>query len=132
MERGRASRLFRLNRRGNDFNLNDLDERLSDLQQKFEEACLQRSGFDTPSVSTGVLTVPLDPYSHGLESKPFRHRFRFSGLIRLKSCLDPVSSTCADVASTTLKVLEKPASSVPILNGVVSIISAVLDSAKVE
>ena len=127
MERGRTSRLFRLNRHGNGFN--DFDKRLSDLQQKFEEACSQRSGFDTPFVSAGALTVPPDPYSHTLESKPFRRRFRFSGL---KSRLDPVSSTCADVASTTLKVLEKPGSSVPILNGVISGISALLDAAKVE
>ena len=127
MERGRTSRLFRLNRRGNGFN--DFDERLSGLQQKFEEACSQRSGFDTPFVSAGALRVPADTYSHTLESKPFKRRFRFSGL---KSRLDSVSSTCADVASTTLKVLEKPGSSVPILNGVVSGISALLDTAKVE
>jgi hypothetical protein len=44
-----------------------------------------------------------------------------------------VSSTCADVASTTLKVLEKAAgSAVPILSGAVSGVSAVLDTAKVE
>jgi hypothetical protein len=73
--------------------------------------------------------VPPDPYSHTLESKTFRGRFRFSGS---KSLLDRVSSTCADVASTTLKVLEKPGSSVPILNGVVSGVSALLDTVKVE
>ena len=43
-----------------------------------------------------------------------------------------MSSACADVASTTLKVLEKPGSSVPIMNGVVSGVSALLDTAKVE
>ena len=123
----RTSCLFRLNRRGNGFN--DFDKRLSELQQKFDEACSQRSGFDTPFVSAGALRVPPDSYSHTLERKPFRHRFRFSGL---KSRLDPVSSTCADVASTTLKVLEKPGSSVPILSGVVSGISALLDTAKVK
>jgi hypothetical protein len=74
--------------------------------------------------------VPPDPYSHTLESKPFRCRSFFS---RLKSRLDPVSSTCADVAWTTLKVLEKLAgSSVPILSGPVSGVSALLDTAKVE
>ncbi|KAI0282599.1 hypothetical protein BGY98DRAFT_954891 [Russula aff. rugulosa BPL654] len=125
MERGRTSRLFRLNRRGNGFN--DFDERLSELQQNFEDACSQRSRFDTPFVSAGASRVPPDTYSHTLESNLFRCRFRFSGL---KSRLDPVSSTCADVASTTLKVLEKPGSSVPILNGVVSGISALLDTAK--
>jgi hypothetical protein len=128
MERGRISRLFRSKRRhGNGFN--DFDKRLSNLQQKFEEACSQRSGIGTPSISAGELRVPPDSCSHALESKPFRRRFRFTGL---KSRLDPVSSTCADVASTTLKVLEKPGSSVPILNGVVSGISALLDTAKVE
>jgi len=55
-------------------------------------------------------------------------RFLFS---EWKSRLDPVSSTCADVASTTLKVLEKAAgSAVPILSGAVSGISALLDTAK--
>ena len=127
MERGRISRLFRLNRHRDGFN--DFDKRLSDVQQKFEEACSQRSGFDTPFVSAGALTVPPDPYSHTLESKLFRRHFRFSGL---KSRLDRVSSTCVDVASTTLKVLEKPGSSVPILNGVVSGVSVLLDTAKVE
>ena len=127
MKQGRTSRLFRLTRHGNGFN--DFDKRLSDLQQKFEEACSQRSGFGTPSVSAGALTVPPDPYSHTLESKLFRRRFRLSGL---KSRLDRVSSTCADVASTTLKVLEKSGSSVPILNGVVSGVSALWDTAKVE
>jgi hypothetical protein len=127
MKQGRTSRLFRLNRGGNGFN--DFDKRLSDLQQKFEEACSQRSGFDTPFVSASALMVPPDPYSRTLESKPFRSRFRFS---ELKSRLDPVPSICADVASTTLKVLEKPASSVPILNGVVSGVSALLDTVKVE
>ena len=71
-----------------------------------------------------------DPYAHTLESKSSRRRFLFSGW---KSRLDPVSSTCADVASTTLKVLEKPGgSAVPILSGAVSGISALLDTAKVE
>jgi hypothetical protein len=126
MEQGRASRLFRLNRHGHGFN--DFDNRLSDLQQKFEEAFSRHSGFDTPFVSAGSLRVPPDSYSHTLESKSFRRRFRFTGL---KSRLDPVSSTCADVASTTLKVLEKPGSSVPILNGVISGVSALLDTAKV-
>ena len=121
-----SSRLPRLSRHGNGFN--DFDKRLSDLQQKFEEACSQRSGADTP-VSSGALRVPSDPYSNTLESKTFRRRFSFSGW---KSRLDPVSSTCADVASTTVKVLEKPGSSVPILNGVVSGVSALLDTAKVE
>ena len=125
MERGRTSRLFRLNRHG----FNDFDNRLNDLQQKFDEACSQRSGFDAPFVSAGASSVLPNSYSHTLESKPFRHRFNFSGL---KSRLDPVSSTCADVASTTLKVLEKPGSSVPILNGVVSGVSALLDTAKVK
>ncbi|KAN0103781.1 hypothetical protein V8E52_011638 [Russula decolorans] len=125
MEQGWTSRLFRSNRHGNGFN--DFDKRLSELQQKFEEARSQRSGFDTPFVSTGALRVPPDPYSHTLESKPFRRRFPFSGW---KSRLDPVSSTCADVASTTLKVLEKPAGSVPILSGAVSGISALGDTAK--
>jgi hypothetical protein len=125
-EQGRTSRLFRLNRRGN--GLDDSDERLSDLQQKFE-ASSQRSasGSDTSSVSAGALSVPPDPCSHTLEPKPFSPRF--SGL---KSRLDPVSSTCADVASTTLKVLEKPGSSVPLLNGVVGGVSALLDTAKVQ
>ena len=127
MEQGRTSRLFRLNRRGNGFN--DFDKRLSDLQQKFDEACSQRSGFDISLDSAGALRVSPDTHSYTLESKPFRRRFRFSGL---KSRLDPVSSTCADVASTTLKVLEKPGSSVPILNGVVSGVSALLDTAKVD
>jgi hypothetical protein len=125
MEQDRASRPFRSNRYGNGFN--DFDKRLSELQQKFEEACSQRSGFDTPFVSTGALRVPLDLYSHTLKSKLFRRRFLFSGW---KARLDSVSSTCADVASTTLKVLEKPA--VPILSGVVSGVSALLDTAKVE
>ncbi|KAI0282598.1 hypothetical protein BGY98DRAFT_92126 [Russula aff. rugulosa BPL654] len=127
MERGWISRLFRLNRHRDGFN--DFDKRLSDVQQKFEEACSQRSGFDTPFVSAGALTAPPDPHSRTLESKLFRRHFRFSGL---KSRLDRVSSTCVDVASTTLKVLEKPGSSVPILNGVVSGVSALLDTAKVE
>ena len=52
MEQGRITRLFRLNRCGNAFN--DFDKRLSDLQQKFEEASSRRSGFDTPSVSAGA------------------------------------------------------------------------------
>jgi hypothetical protein len=126
MKQGRTSRIFRLNRRGNGFN--DFDKRLSDLQQRFEDACTQRSGSDTPFVSVGALTVPPDSNSLTLESKPFRSCFHFS---RLKSRLGPVSSTCADVASTTLKVLEKPGSSVPILNGVVGGISALLDTVKV-
>ena len=125
MEQDWTSRPFRSNRRGNGF-----DKRLSELQQKFEEACSQRSGFDTPFVSTGALRLLPDPCPDTLESKPFRHRFLFS---RWKSRLDPVSSTCADVASTTLKVLEKSAgSAVPILSGAVSGISALLDTAKVE
>jgi hypothetical protein len=127
IEQDRTSHPFRSDHHGNGFN--DFDIRLSELQQKFEEACSQRSGFDTPFVSTGALRVPPDPYSHTLESKPLRRRFIFSGL---KSHLDPVTSACADVTSTTLKVLEKPGSSVPILNGVVSGISALLDTAKVE
>ena len=122
MERGRTSRLFRLNRHG----FNGFDKRLSDLQQRFKEACSQRSGFDTPFVSAGALSVPPDTTP---KSKPFRRHFRLSGL---KSRLDRVSSTCADVASTTLKVLEKSGSSVPILNGVVSGVSALWDTAKVE
>ena len=127
-EHDQTSHLFLSNRHRDGFN--DFDKRLSELQQKFEEACSQRSGFDTPSVSesTGALRVP--PYSHALESKPSRRRFPLSGW---KSRLDPVSSTCADVASTTLKVLEKPAGSgVPILSGAVSGVSALLDTAKVE
>jgi hypothetical protein len=120
MEQGWTSRLFRLNRHGNGFN--DFDERLSELQQKFEEACSQRSGFDSHFVSTGALWVSRDPYTHTLESKPFRRRFLFSGW---RPRLDPVS--CADVASTALKVLEKP---VPILSGAVSGVSALLDTAK--
>jgi hypothetical protein len=126
MEQDRTSRPSESNRGFDDF-----DNRLSELQQKFEEACSQRSGFDTPFVSAGALRVPRDPYSHStLESKPFRRRFLPPGL---KSRLDPVSSTCADVASTTLKVLEKAAgSAVPILSGAVSGVSAVLDTAKVE
>jgi hypothetical protein len=128
MKQGRISRLFRLNRHGNGFN--GFDKRLSELQQKFEEACSQRSGFDTPLVATGALRVLPDPYAHTLESNPFRRRFLSPGL---KSRLEPVSSTCADVASTTLKVLEKAAgSAVPILSGAVSTISAILDTAKVE
>ena len=126
MGQGRISRLFRLNRHGNGFH--DFDKRLSDLLQKFEEACSHRSDFDTPSVSAGALRVPSTYSPHTLESKPFRRRIHFT---RLKSRLDPVSSTCADVASTTLKVLEKPGSSIPILNGVVSGLSALLDTAKV-
>jgi hypothetical protein len=124
MEEDRISRLFRLNRHGNVF-----DKRLSELQQKFEDACSQRSGFDTSSVpkSTGTLRVPQDPYSDTPESKPFRRRFPLSGW---KSRLDPVSSTCADVTSTTLRVLEKLA--VPIVSGAVSGISVLLDTAKVE
>jgi hypothetical protein len=131
IEQGRTSRLFRLNRHGNGFNR--FDKRLSELQLKFEGACSQRSGFDTPFVSTGALRVPPDPHSHRthtLESKLFRCRSLFSGW---KSRLDPVSSTCADVAWTTLKVLEKLAgSAVPILSGIVSGVSALLDTAKVE
>jgi hypothetical protein len=128
MKQGRISRLFRLNRHGNGFN--GFDKRLSELQQKFEEACSQRSGFDTPLVATGALRVLPDPYAHTLESNPFRRRFLSPGL---KSRLELVSSTCADVASTTLKVLEKAAgSAVPILSGAVSTISAILDTAKVE
>jgi hypothetical protein len=129
MEQGRTSRLFRLNRHRNGFN--GFDKRLSELQQKFEEACSQRSSLDTPFASESIraLTVPPNPYSHTLESKPFRRRFPFSGW---KSRLDPVSSTCADVASTTLKVMEKAAGSVPILSGAVSGISAPGDTAKVE
>ena len=76
-------------------------------------------------VSAGASRMPSDLYSHALPSKLFRRRPRLSGL---KSRLDPVSSICADVASTTLKVLEKPGSSVPILNGVVGGVSAVLDT----
>ncbi|KAN0103779.1 hypothetical protein V8E52_011636 [Russula decolorans] len=127
MEQGRTSRLFRLNRHRNGFN--GFDKRLSELQQKFEEACSQRSSLDTPFASESIraLTVPPNPYSHTLESKPFRRRFPFSGW---KSRLDPVSSTCADVASTTLKVMEKAAGSVPILSGAVSGISAPGDTAK--
>jgi hypothetical protein len=128
MEQGRISGLFRLNRHRNGFN--GFDKRLSELQEKFEEACSQRSSFNTPLVSTGALRVLPDPYAHTFESNPFRRRFLSPGL---KSRLDPVSSTCADVASTTLKVLEKPAgSAVPILSGAVSTISALLDTAKVE
>jgi hypothetical protein len=127
MEQDRTSRLFRLNRHGNGLN-DSFDKRLSELQQKFEEACSQRPAFET--LSTGALRVPPDLYSHTPESKLFRCRSLFS---RLKSRLDPVSSTCADVASTTLSVLEKPAgSAVPILSGAVSGISALLDTAKVE
>ena len=122
MEQDRTSRPFRSNRHGNVFN--DLDKRLSGLQQKFEEACSQHSGFDTPFVTTGALRVPPDPYAYALESKPFRRRFLFSGW---RPRLDPVS--CADVASTALKVLEKP---VPILSGAVSGVSALLDTAKVD
>jgi len=128
IEQGWRSRLFRSNRHGNGFN--GFDKRLSELQRKFEKACSQRSDFDTQFVSTGALSVPPDACSHTLESKPFRRSFFFSGW---KSRLDPVSSTCADVASTTLKVLEKAAgSAVPILSGAVSGISALLDTAKVE
>jgi hypothetical protein len=127
MEQDRTSHPFRSDHHGNGFN--SFDKRLSELQQKFEEACSQRSGFDTPFVSTGALRVPPDPYSHTLKSKLFRRRFLFSGS---KARLDSVSSTCADVASTTLKVLEKPAGSVPILSGAVSGVSALLDTAKVE
>ena len=121
MEQSWTLRLFRSNRRENDF-----DKRLSKLQRKFEEACSQRSGFDTPVVSAGV---PLDSYSHTLELNSFRSRSRFSGL---KSRLSLVSSTCVDVASTTLTVLEKLGSAVPIISGVVSGVSALLDTAKVE
>ena len=75
--------------------------------------------------------MPRDPYSHSLESKPFRHRFL--PIVVMKSRLGPMSSTCADVASTTLKVLEKAAgSAVPIVSGAVSGVSALLDTAKVE
>ena len=134
-EQGRTSRLFRLNRRGTCFNA--FDKRLSELQQKFETACSQGSGSDAhwQCVSTGAFRIPgpRDPYSHTFESDPFRNPFRsffpFSGW---KSRLDPVSSTCADVATTTLKVLEKSAGSVPILGGAVSGISALGDTAKVE
>ncbi|KAI0282602.1 hypothetical protein BGY98DRAFT_931565 [Russula aff. rugulosa BPL654] len=119
MERSWTLRLFRSNRRENDF-----DKRLSKLQRNFEEACSQRSGFDTPVVSAGV---PLDSYSHTLESNPFRSRSRFSGL---KSRLSLVSSTCVDVASTTLTVLEKLGSAVPIISGVVSGVSALLETSK--
>ena len=130
MEQSRILHPFRSNRRGNGFN--DFDKRLSELQQKFEEACSQRSQADlgTPSVSTGALRLPRDPYSHTLESKPFRRRFLPPGV---KSRLGPMSSTSADVASTTLKVLEKAAgSAVPIVSGAVSGVSALLDTAKVE
>jgi hypothetical protein len=130
MKQGRITRLFHLNRHGNVFN--DFDKRLSELQQKFEEARSQSSGFDTPfvSLSAGTSKVLPDPCSHTLESKPSRRRFAFSGW---KSRLDSVSSTCADVASTTLKVLEKAAgSAAPILSGAVSGVSALLDTAKVE
>ena len=132
-EQGRTSRLFRLNRRGTCFNA--FDKRLSGLQQKFETACSQGSGsgahWQLECVSTGALRVPgpRDPYSHTFESNPFRSRFPFSGW---KSRLDPVSSTCADVATTALKVLEKPAGSMPILGGAVSGILALGDTAKVE
>jgi hypothetical protein len=127
MDQDRTSRLFRLNRHGNGLN-ESFDKRLSELQQKFEEACSRRPGFDT--LSTGALRVPPDLYSHSLESKPFRCRSLFS---RLKTRLDPVSSTCADVASTTLRVIETSAgSAVPLLSGVVSGISALLDTVKVE
>ena len=127
MEQDRTSRPSRSIRRRNCFN--DFDKRLSELQQKFEEACSQRSGFDTPFVSTGALRLG-DPYAHTLESKPSRRRFLFSGW---KSRLYPASSTCADVASTTLRVLDKAAgSAVPILSGAVTGISALLDTAKVE
>ena len=123
-EQGRTSRLFRSNRHGICFNA--FDKRLSELQKKFEEACSQRSGLDTPFIpeSIGALRVLPNPYSHTVESKRFRRRFSFSGW---KSRLDPIS--CADVASTTLRVLEKP---VPILSGAVSGISALLDTVKVE
>ena len=124
MEQGLAPRLFRLKHRFNSF-----DKRLSNLQQKFEEACSQRSGSDTLSVSAGASRVPPEPYPHTLESKPFRRLFRSTGL---KSRLGRMSSTCADVTSTAMKVLEKLGSSVPILNGVVGGVSAVLDTAKVE
>jgi hypothetical protein len=117
----RTSHPFRSNRHGNGFN--DFDKRLSGLQQKFEEACSQPSGFDIPSVSESTGTLRVPPYSRTVDSKPSR-RLLFS---RWKSRLDPLS--CADVASTTLKVLEKP---VPILSGAVSGISVVLDTAKVE
>jgi hypothetical protein len=52
MEQGRTSRLFRLHRHGNRFDC--FNKPLSELQQKSEEACSQRSGFDTPFVSTGA------------------------------------------------------------------------------
>ena len=122
MEQDWTSRRSRSNRRGNGFN--DFDKRLSELQRKFEEACPQRSRFDTP------LRVPRDPYSHTHESKPFRRRSLPPGL---KSRLGPMSSTCADVTSTTLKILEKAAgSAVPIVSGAVSGVSALLDTVKVE
>ena len=128
LKQGWKSRLFRPNGHGNGFD--DFDKRLSELQQKFEEACLKRSGSDTPFVSTGALRVSPDPCPYTLESKPFRHRLLFSGQ---KCRLDSVSSTCADVATTTLKILEKVAgSAVPILSGAVSGASALLDTAKVE
>jgi hypothetical protein len=122
IEQSRTSRLFLSNRLGNGFTSN-FDKRLGKLQQKFE-ACSHRSGFDTPFVSTGALQVP--PYhSLTLESKPFRRRFLRFG---------PVSSTCADLAWTSLKVLEKLAGSVsvPFLSGAVSGVSGLLDTAKVE
>ena len=119
-------RLFRSNRHGD--GLIDFDRRLSELQQKFEEACPQCPSFGTPFVSVGALTLRPDPFPHTLESKSFRHRFLLFGL---KSRLNTVSSTCADVTSTTMKVLEKPGSSVPILNGVVSGILVLWDTAKV-
>lgn len=115
MEQGRTICPLRSNRHGN----RDFDRRLSELQQKFEEACSQRSGVDTPSVSTRALRVS--------DSLPFRRRSPFS---RLKYRLEPVSSTCADVGQTTLGVLEKLA--LPILSGAVSGISALLDTAKVQ
>jgi hypothetical protein len=59
IEQDRTSRPFRSNRHGNGFD--DFEKRLSELQQKFEEACSQRSGFDTPFVSTRALRVPRDP-----------------------------------------------------------------------
>ena len=128
MEQDRTSRPSRSIRRRNCFN--DFGKRLSELQQKFEEACSQRSGFETPFVSTGASRVPPDPYAHTLESKQSRRRFLFSGW---KSRLGSVSSSCADVTSTTLKVLEKVSgSAVPILSGAISGISALLDTAKVE
>ena len=119
--------LLRFNPRGNGFN--DFDTRLSELQQKFE-ACSQRSGFDISLVSTGALWVPQYPFSVTIESKPSRRRILFS---KLKSRLHPVSSTCVDVAWTTLGVLEKTAgSAVPILSGAIGGVSALLDTAKVE